>query len=166
MKILKRSGKRAPDSRGVVIRQTHHSPRPQKWWHLRQCLVSVVLATRHLWTVLLPGTSERRRPKGCSRSFDQDKAQPEVQVGWDLSVVRVKILTALQILFICVCFTPLSLLWEFKEAGTAPGIVLPTEEAIKPHLWLDGKKWHDFKAVITFFSPSIVLQTRKQTQKG
>ena len=49
-------------------------------------------------------------------------------------------------------FTPI----RFEEAGIAPGIALPTEEAVKPQLWLDGMKWHDFKDVITFFS-SIVF---------
>lgn len=109
MKILKRSGKRAPDSHGVVIRQIHHSPRPQKRWHLLQCLVSVVLATCHLWTVLLPGTSERRWPKRWSRRFDQDIAQPEVQVGWDLSVVRVKIFHCpANIVYMCLFYNPLT----------------------------------------------------------
>lgn len=49
-------------------------------------------------------------------------------------------------------FTPI----RFEEAGIAPGMALPTEEAIKPQLWLDGMKWHDFKDIITFFS-SIVF---------
>lgn len=55
-----------------------------------------------------PGTSERRRPKGWGRSFDQDRAHTEIQVGWDLSGEKVKTLTALQGLLIFVCFTSLS----------------------------------------------------------